>query len=176
MKKYFKQYRPFLVFLGSFFLSYIVLTFLYQNYLALFDNHSPDGITTLVSKHSQFVLRLFGFDVSITPVLNEWYMYYQGNAIVRIVEGCNAVSVFILFISFVVAFSSRFKNTIVFIVVGVLLIYILNIVRIATLTILLYKFPEYNHFLHGVVFPLFIYGVVFILWFIWITKYSKYAD
>jgi hypothetical protein len=30
-------------------------------------------------------------------------------------------------------------------------------------------------FLHGVLFPLFIYGVVFILWVIWVSKFSLYA-
>jgi hypothetical protein len=29
--------------------------------------------------------------------------------------------------------------------------------------------------LHGVIFPLFIYGVVFILWFFWVNYFSIYA-
>ncbi|WP_432222245.1 exosortase family protein XrtF [Flavobacterium sp. TMP13] len=176
MKKYLQQYRPFLIFLGSFFLTYIILTFLYQCYLDGFDENTADDITTLVSKQSEWTLKLFGYEVSIAPVLNEWYVYYQNQTIVSIVEGCNAVSVFILFISFIVAFSGTFKNTAVFILAGTTFIYALNVFRIAMLTILLYEFPQYTHFLHGVLFPLIIYGMVFILWFVWITKYSKYAD
>jgi hypothetical protein len=37
------------------------------------------------------------------------------------------------------------------------------------------SFPGQVSFLHGVLFPLFIYGVVFILWVIWVSKFSLYA-
>jgi hypothetical protein len=39
----------------------------------------------------------------------------------------------------------------------------------------LYHFPQYEHLLQGVVFPLVIYGVVFLLWVVWVNKYSFYA-
>lgn len=176
MKKYIQQYRPFLMFLGSFFLSYILLTFVYQKYLEFFDAKTPDGITTMVSHQTAWFLQFFGSESTIYPVLKEWYLSYNGNVIVRIVEGCNGISVFILFISFIIAFSSEFKRTVLFIVLGTLLIYVLNVLRIAALTVLLYRFPQYSHLLHGVLFPLVIYGVVFILWFIWVSKFSKYAN
>jgi membrane protein CcdC involved in cytochrome C biogenesis len=43
------------------------------------------------------------------------------------------------------------------------------------LSVLMYHFPGQVSFLHGVLFPLFIYGVVFILWVIWVSKFSLYA-
>jgi exosortase family protein XrtF len=55
------------------------------------------------------------------------------------------------------------------------LIFILNIFRIALLTKGLYKYPEYGTFLHDILFPLVIYGVVFVLWIIWVLKFSAYA-
>jgi len=82
----------------------------------------------------------------------------------------------ILFISFVVAFTGKFKSTLWFIPLGLLIIHVLNILRIASLSIALYKFPEYEHFLHGILFPLVIYGVVFLLWVIWVNKFSLYAS
>ncbi|MBK0370398.1 exosortase family protein XrtF [Flavobacterium agrisoli] len=176
MRKYIQQYRPFLLFLGTFFLVYVVLTFLYQQYLSSFDDTKSDGITALVSQQVESVLQWAGFQVSVTPVLNEWYLTYQNTAVIRIVEGCNAVSVFILFVSFIAAFAGRFVNTFLFIIFGTAFIYLLNILRIAALSILLYRFPAYSHLLHGVLFPLVIYGTVFVLWFFWVTKYSKYAN
>jgi exosortase family protein XrtF len=101
--------------------------------------------------------------------------FYNQRFIARIIEGCNGVSVIILFISFVIAFSGKIKATILYIMSGSLLIYILNLIRIALLCVLMYHFPEQEHVLHGVVFPLFIYGVVFMLWLIWIRKFSLYA-
>jgi exosortase family protein XrtF len=83
--------------------------------------------------------------------------------------------VIILFISFVIAFTGKFKKTVLFIVFGIVLIHVLNIARIALLCVALYNFPQYEHLLHGVIFPLVIYGVVFLLWVIWVNKYSLYA-
>jgi membrane protein CcdC involved in cytochrome C biogenesis len=46
--------------------------------------------------------------------------------------------------------------------------------RIAMLSVLMYHFPG-QCLSCGVLFPLFIYGVVFILWVIWVSKFSLYA-
>ena len=67
------------------------------------------------------------------------------------------------------------KETLLFILLGSVLIHILNIARIALLCMALYSFPEYEHMLHGVVFPLIIYGIVFLLWVIWVNKFSLHA-
>lgn len=177
MKKYFIRYKPFLVFLGTFFLVYIVLTLLYQGYLNSFGENKIDSITKMVARNTEGLLQLFDADAKV--VLDEsnlfFKLFYQQNYLARIIEGCNAISVIILFISFVVAFSGKLKATLFFVFGGSVLIYILNIVRIVFLTILMFRFPEQGHFLHGVVFPLFIYSVVFILWIIWVNKFSKYA-
>jgi exosortase/archaeosortase family protein len=100
---------------------------------------------------------------------------YHNKYVSRIIEGCNALSVIILFIAFIIAFSGKLKNTIVFILLGSILIHVLNVGRIALLSIALYHFPQYQHLLHGVVFPLIIYGVVFLLWVIWVNKFSYHA-
>ena len=67
------------------------------------------------------------------------------------------------------------KQTLFFILGGSLFIYVLNIFRIISLSVLMYYYPAQEHILHGVVFPLIIYGTVFILWVIWVNKFSKYA-
>ncbi|WP_115811981.1 exosortase family protein XrtF [Flavobacterium aquicola] len=177
MKKYFLEYKPFLVFLASFFGSYIVLTFLYQIFLNGFENNTVDTITKAVAQNTQKIISYFFMRIQDEIVVNEPFvrMYFQNEYIVRIVEGCNGISVIILFISFIIAFSGSLKNTLLFIFGGALLIYILNVLRIAVLIVAMYYFPEKKHLLHSVLFPAVIYGAVFILWFIWVNKFSKYA-
>ena len=87
---------------------------------------------------------------------------------VSIVEGCNSISVIILFVAFIVAFAENFKKTVLFILAGAVLIYIVNLLRIAILVVALYKYPQYENVLHSVVFPGIIYSLVFILWMIWV--------
>jgi len=178
LKKYLILYKPFLLFLAVFFLTYIVLTFLYQNYLNSFEENKTDSITKMVGKNTEQVLLLFVDDAAIEESTAHPYMklFYNTKYVARIVEGCNAVSVIILFLSFVIAFSGKLITTVLYIVGGSLVIYLLNVLRIAALSALIFYFPKQEALLHEVLFPLYIYGVVFILWLIWVRKFSRYAS
>ena len=180
MKKYFRQYRPFFIFLLRFFGVYAGLTFVYQLYLKQFEQplaFEVDGFTQSVARQVQWLLRFLHYDCTL--LLHEHQasikLILNGAYVSRVVEGCNALSVIILFTAFVVAFSGKFKQTVGFILLGSLLIHVLNLVRIGLLSVALYYHPEHEPLLHGVVFPAFIYGVVFGLWVIWVNNFSKYA-
>jgi len=177
LKKYLQQFKPFLVFISTFFAAYIILTLVYRLYLNNFETNDIDGITNIVGQNVDQLMRLFNCDVKIVKSISNpsLQLWYNNKYTLRIIEGCNAVSVIILFISFITAFSGKLKTTIYFILFGVFLIYVLNIIRIALLAVLLFRFPEKEHILHGVLFPLIIYGLVFILWVFWVNKFSKYA-
>jgi exosortase family protein XrtF len=177
MKKYFVLYKPFLLFLFTFFGTYVLLALVYQFFLNGFEHGKVDDVTRLVAQNTEEVLSWFYQSIRIDEAMNGpfFQVYFQNKTVARIVEGCNGISVIILFVSFVVAFSGSLKNTLLFIFGGSLIIYILNVLRIVFLTVLFYYFPEHLHLLHGVLFPLVIYGLVFVLWFIWVNKFSKYA-
>ncbi len=179
MKDLLLQYKPFLFFLGKFLLTYLVLTLIYQSYLNRFEvkKNEVDSFSQLVASQTQSVLALFDAESYIEPNATEpsIKIIYKDKYISRIIEGCNALSVIILFISFVIAFTGKIKETVLFILLGSVLIHLLNIARIALLSVALYHFPEYEHVLHGVIFPLIIYGVVFLLWVVWVNKFSLYA-
>ena len=157
----------------------MVLTIIYQYYLNQFDikNNEVDGFTKLVSTQVEQLLLLFNGDahIELHPSQPCYKFFYNGKYVSRIIEGCNALSVIILFISFVIAFSGKLKNTIYFIISGSIIIHVLNITRISLLMVAFYNFPEANFILHDILFPLVIYGAVFILWIIWVNKYSFYA-
>jgi exosortase family protein XrtF len=157
----------------------LVLTIIYQYYLNQFDikNNEVDGFTKLVSTQVEQLLLFFNGDahIELHPSQPCYKFFYNGKYVSRIIEGCNALSVIILFISFVIAFSGKLKNTIYFIISGSIIIHVLNITRIALLMVAFYNFPEANFILHDILFPLVIYGAVFILWIIWVNKFSFYA-
>lgn len=178
MKDYLIQFKPFLLFLSRFIAAYLVLTVLYQFYLNQFGPKEADGITRMVAFQSKSLLSVFDPDVDLAPNWQEpgIKLLYHGKWVARIIEGCNAVSIIILFISFVVAFTGKFRRTVFFILGGILLIHICNIIRIALLAMAIFHYPQYEHWLHGVLFPLIIYGVVFGLWIIWVNTYSFYAQ
>jgi exosortase family protein XrtF len=136
-----------------------------------------DSFTQMVANQTHALLTVFDSDTRIEPHPTEpsVKIIYNGKYVSRIIEGCNALSVMILFVAFIVAFTGKFKRTIVFILFGLLLIHLLNVVRIALLSVALYHYPQYEHLLHAVIFPLIIYGIVFLLWVIWVNKFSIHA-
>jgi exosortase family protein XrtF len=180
LKEYLIQYKPFLLFLAKFAASYLVLTFIYQSYLNQFDvtKMEVDDFTKVVAHQSQKVLSIFDTNSYTESNFKEASvkLFYKGKWAARIIEGCNALSIIILFVSFIIAFTGKLKPTLVFIICGSLLIHIMNIIRIALLCVALHNFPNNESLFHDIIFPLVIYGVVFMLWILWVNKYSYYAE
>lgn len=159
-----------------FFGTYIVLSLVYQFYLdhASSQDYYPEPITHIVSLHTESLISIFGYETKMIPNVGDPSMLLglNGKYLVRVVEGCNAVSVIILFLSFILAFKKDWKSTLLFILAGSVLIYAFNVLRIALLTIGIYEIPEHKELMHGTLFPLFIYGFVFLLWILWIRNYK----
>lgn len=179
MKSYLKQYKPFLLFILKFGLAYLVLTLVYERYLAIYENQGNqiDSITQAVASQTQAVLTGFGKKATTHIELESAsiQLLYKNKHVASIIEGCNGISVIILFITFVFAFTGKTKQTLLFIFFGSVFIYVLNLLRIAILTVALYHYPEYENIMHRVLFPAFIYGVIFILWIVWVNYFSIYA-
>lgn len=116
-----------------------------------------------------------GYDAYVEQNTDELSMKFMlnGRYVSRIIEGCSSVSVIILFLAFIIAFSGSLKATILFGIFGSVLIYIVNLIRIVALSVLYYRFPEYQVILHDLLFPLVIYGLTFVLWVTWVKFYSN---
>lgn len=174
MKGLFFKYKSVVRFVVLFLGTYLVLGFLYAYYLnsAQADSNKPDYVTYMVAKQTSDVLNAIGYTAKIEPGngIPMLELHVEGIYLARIIEGCNAVSVIILFMAFVIAFAARLKNTILFLLAGSALIYGVNVLRIVILSVAIYEYPEYQEFLHGVVFPAVIYGMVFLLWIVWVRK------
>lgn len=177
MKALLIKYKSVIKFILTFLLVYGVLSFGYKLYLdASKDfNYYPDYITNLVADQTQAILNTIGYASKVVPHPDEPSMklIVREKYLARVIEGCNSVSIIILFISFVIAFSGKRKTTILFVLIGVIAIYIVNLFRIVILSIGLYHYPWRSEVLHSVVFPAIIYGMVFLLWMLWVNKFSN---
>ncbi|TBN02716.1 exosortase family protein XrtF [Hyunsoonleella flava] len=177
MKALFVKYKSVIKFILTFLLVYITLTVGYKFYLQFSDGsqYYPDYFTNLVAKQCEAVLTTFGYNTQVVshPKEASMKLLVNGNYLARVIEGCNSISVIILFLSFVVAFSGKLKTTLLFIFAGSVLIYTINLFRIVFLAMGLYHYPEYQDVLHTVIFPAIIYGTVFLLWVFWVNRCSK---
>ena len=138
-------------------------------------NFYPDYITNLVAKQSRSLLETLGYEAKITPHPNEASMklIINNKFVARIIEGCNSISAIILFVSFIFAFAVRFKTTLFYMLFGSILIYVVNLFRVVILSIGLYNYPWRREILHSVIFPLIIYGLVFLLWMFWVNRFAN---
>jgi len=171
------KYKSVVKFILTFLLVYLLLSVTYKLYLDYSDGSKfyPDYLTNLVAKQSELLLQSFGYDATIEKHSNEPSMklIINNKFVARVVEGCNSISVIILFISFIIAFAGRFKVTFLYLFAGSVLIYVVNLGRIVILTIGLYHYPWRREILHTVIFPLIIYGIVFLLWMFWVNRFSN---
>ena len=174
LRKYKSVIRFILMFLGS----YLLLYFFYELYLkyGASEKYYPDIATHFVALNSESIIHALGYDVTIEankqqPAVN---IIHSGAILARVVEGCNAISVMLLFLSFVLAFFDGKKKTFLFILGGVMLLYVMNVLRIALLTVGIIEYPEYTELMHSTIFPAVIYGTVFLLWLGWINAYKKH--
>ncbi len=172
-----KKYQTVLRFIITFLGTYLILAFVYDLYLSNFQStaYYPDYLTHLVAVQSEAVISALGYEAEILSGVPETSMHLMVNDafVARIIEGCNSASIIILFIAFMLSFFGRLKPTLFYIFAGAVIIYVMNILRIAVLSIGIYELPQHAVFLHEIIFPLIIYGTVFILWVIWIRIYTK---
>ncbi|WP_431159330.1 exosortase family protein XrtF [Winogradskyella poriferorum] len=177
MKALLKKYKLVIRFIITFLAVYSILTVGYYFYLELSDGtkYFPDYATHLVANQTENLLDGLGYDSEVLPHENEPSMkvIINGKFVARVIEGCNAISIIILFLSFVIAFADKFKSTFLYCLAGSIIIYAFNLIRIVVLSAGLYHYPWRKEILHTVIFPMAIYGIVFILWMFWVNRFSK---
>lgn len=175
-----KKHKNIVIFLIKFFVTYFILFSIYAFYLKSsqekINNFKTASITTKVAKQTVGFLEFVGYHADYMQHEKELSvkLLIENRYVARVIEGCNSISLIILFISFVVAFAGPLKPTLLFSVLGSFFIYVINILRIAFLTVMIYKFPKQQEFLHNLVFPVIIYSTIFLLWVLWVNKFSNY--
>lgn len=156
---------------------YLVLSLAYKLYLdySKGSKYYPDYLTYLVAKQTDLILGSLDYRAHSIPHPDEPSMKVIVNEkyVARVIEGCNSVSVIILFLSFIIAFAGKLKETFFYILAGSVLIWCINLLRIVILTIGLYNYPWRRDIMHSVIFPIIIYGFVFLLWMFWVNRFSK---
>ena len=135
----------------------------------------PDYVTNLVARQSGTLLETLGYETEVIPHPKEASMklIINNKFVARIIEGCNSISAIILFVSFIIAFAVKFKTTLFYLLFGCILIYVVNLIRVVILSIGLYNYPWRREILHSVIFPLIIYGLVFLLWMFWVNRFAN---
>jgi exosortase family protein XrtF len=85
---------------------------------------------------------------------------------------CDGIELFALFVVFVLAFPGPWKHRIWYLPLGVLLIHGINILRVSSLAIIDSINPAWLAFNHDYTFTILVYLFVFLLWYVWVNRFS----
>lgn len=168
-----KDFKPVLGILLRFIIIYLVLIFAYQFYFNQFQSSGLDPYSRMTANQVSYIQNALGYKTQFyDDVPNEqvWF-HVNGKYVTRMVEGCNALSVIILFLAFVFAFFKGSK-TFLFALGGFAILYVMNVLRIVGLNIVVSDYPQYSKWGHDYIFPAIIYGTVVVLWLVWIKFFA----
>lgn len=146
--------------LGIFIVWYII----YEKWL-LPDGRLDEWLSLNIIGVSAGIIKSLGFDVyTINRIVG-----IGENSGVEVVDGCNGISAIGLFLGFIIAFPGPWKSRLSFSILGIGVIYIVNVIRIVTLTITKVKWPAFFNFTHDYSTTGIFYIVIFVLWMVWVN-------
>jgi len=129
----------------------------------------PDGrldywVSLRVIDGAVFIAELFGFEVWIQDRVVGIY----GNLGIQMVDGCTGISAIGLFLGFVWAYPGKNWTRLYFSLMGIVIIYVVNIMRIAALLLIQEWAPQFFDFTHNYSTTTIFYLVIFFLWILWV--------
>lgn len=174
---------PIRLFLGKAFLFFVIWKIIYSFFL--FNSNSIDNLlTNHVGTSSVQILNnltsMSGFiekEEIYSEILggeiiehNSSAIYHNNYKVLNIAHACNGLELLVLYIGFIVCMPSNLKRKVLYIVIGVILLDIVNILRCVGLIYLREYFHAYFQFAHHYVFKVIVYSSTFILWIVYARK------
>lgn len=120
-----------------------------------------------------WLIELFGFHT----VHNHMDIMVVAGPYLRVNYSCIGLGVMSFFTAFIIAYPATLKSKIKLFIIGTIMIYMLNVLRIAGLGILLGYFQSQrdNFTYHHEIFNVIVYCCIFALIYFWIKKNNKTA-
>jgi exosortase family protein XrtF len=155
----------------KFILSVLVLYFIWDTVYVLWLMNSEFSIRLchLLAKTTSGLFSLFGID---SATHHSW-VSIGGKQAIGIGTVCNGLDFFGLFTCFVLAFPAPWPSKLWFLPAGILLIFLLNLLRIQVLIVNYVYYQSSFEFNHHYTFNLFVYGAVLIVWLAWAKREMK---
>lgn len=150
-------------------LGFYLVWFLVYNLWLLPAGWLDAAITKSIAQLSHNVVQLLGY----TAFAGGRHVGILGTTGVIVANGCSGISQTGLFIGFMIAYPGRWGPRALLILAGIVLIYIVNVLRIATLVVILKEWPESFSFMHHYATTAVFYVVIFGLWALWFNNGNR---
>ena len=174
IKKSNGRYKPFIKFFlraillgGAWIIFYKI--FRYQPFIDTIYDSATHTLTNILLEISRLSLELFNYQAIIDGKI----LRIAGDGGILLDRGCLARNLLGLYAGFILVYPGNWKPKLWFIPLGLISIFFINIMRIAALTYISYKFPQYLDINHNIIFKYTAYGATFALWYIYINYLSR---
>ena len=126
------------------------------------------GLKTALIVPAVWLIKLSGF----YAIHNQMDVLVVDGPHLRVNYSCLGLGVMSFLVAFIIAFPAKIKSKIQLLIFGIILIYVLNILRIAALGILLgyFKSQRENFTYHHEIFNILVYLIIFLVLYLWIKK------
>lgn len=146
--------------LGFFVVWYVV----YELWL-LPDGSLDEWISINIIGNSAGILEWLGYDIfNYNRVIGIY-----GHPGIEVVDGCNGIAAIGLFLGFIIAYPGSSARRLSFSLIGIGVIYIINILRISILTITQADWPAFFDFTHDYSTTTIFYITIFLMWMVWVN-------
>ena len=120
-----------------------------------------------IAKVVYIIIRFFGNEISLTEKV---FLNFPSGYGVKIIWGCTGIKQTFIFLIIMLLARGNWKHKLWFVPVGIFCCYIINILRIAAITLIVKNHQEFFEFYHGFVFKYLYYGLIFLMWLLWEEK------
>jgi exosortase/archaeosortase family protein len=129
----------------------------------------PDGridywVALIVIDGAAFLTELMGLEVWMQGRV----VTIAGNNGIEMVDGCTGISAIGLFLGFIWAYPGQNHSRLYFSLLGIAIIYLVNVIRIAILMLMQKWAPQFFDFTHDYSTTTIFYLVIFFLWMLWV--------
>ena len=87
-------------------------------------------------------------------------------------DGCTGFKQIAQFMLLILFFPGSWKNKIWFIPLGMFIVYLTNLFRLLSISLVLNYMPKHSLFIHDNVLRSLFYVVIFVLWLLWVNKFA----
>jgi|1048.fasta_scaffold00872_7 exosortase family protein XrtF len=84
--------------------------------------------------------------------------------LLNIADDCNGLELFILYIGFILSMPASIKRKLIYLIGGVFIIHLVNLLRCVGLSALLMHWDRYFDLAHHYIFKIMVYSTIFVLW------------
>jgi len=150
------------------------------------DEHGAGDVTVLGMTANTFFDAIAGNVANAVYTMVSWvrdtvhlkgdYLFFDTGSGTHIVWSCTPVKQSWIWLCIILAARGKLLHKLWFVPAGWVLIYGINIVRIAAIALIIENHPDLFNLMHGYIFKYAFYGCMFLMWLIWTKWFGSHPS